>query len=348
MSRALTAVLPVAVAVGVGVVVTSGRPDVASDPVPAERRCGVALGLFASEPDYDYALLLDEVADVGATDVLLSVPWVQADVTSSHLAPMAGQSPSDATLERTIAQARDRGLAVGLMPVVRLEQTADGVWRGALQPADRGAWFAAYGDLLRAHAELADRAGVDRLVVASELSSLEADTERWRPLIADVRQRFGGTLTWSANWDRFEAVELWDALDEVGVSAWFELGDDPETGWSRPKARLRAMAEAVGKPIVLTEVGYPARSTAALRPWDHTGPAQVDVDLQAELFELFVREVHAEPAIHTIYVWNWFGLGGHADAGYSPRGRPAAGVLKRAYTRWCGASSGDPESSAWR
>jgi len=329
----------VALPVGLGLVVGVGlwwnsRSSVVEAP-PPERRCGVALGLFASDPAYDYGPLLDEVVDHGATDVLLSVPWVQASVHSDHLAPQDGQSPSNITLERTLEQARARGLAVSLMPVVRLDARAPGVWRGALDPADRDAWFSAYAELMHDHAILAQRHGAVRLVLGSELSSLEPEVDRWTALVSRVRAHFDGRLTWSANWDRFDHLPFWDHLDEVGVSAWFEVGDHPAAGWDAPIARMRAVSEHTGKPVVLTEVGYPARATAAHRPWDHSGPATPHVRIQAQLFEVFFERFRSVAEVHAVFVWNWFGHGGHADAGYSPRGRPAAQVLKRAYTQWC-------------
>ena len=301
----------------------------------ADRTCGVALGLFASDPGWDYGPMLEEIADHGATGVLLSVPWVQSGLTASTLGPRPGHSPSAETLARTLDQAAAHGLAVSLMPVVRLETRAPGVWRGALQPADRAAWFDAYGGLLLAHAEVAEAHGVARLVVGSELSSLE-DDPRWPALIAATRARTAARLTWSANWDRFEQVPFWGDLDEVGVSAWFELGGRPEAAWAAAADRLEAVSAATGKPVLLTEVGFPARASAAVRPWDHAGPAAPRPALQARLFDAFFDHAAAWPVASGAFVWNWFGHGGTLDSGYSPRGRPAAAVMKRHYRRWCG------------
>lgn len=305
----------------------------AKEPVAAAPKavCGVALGLFASDPSWDYGPMLDEIAAHGATDALLSVPWVQDDVHAATLAPQPGQSPSDDALRRTIAQAQDRGLRVSLMPVVRLRTRAPGAWRGALDPADRDAWFAAYGALLLDHARLAEALGVTRLVVGSELTSLEGDVERWEALVGDVRAETGATLTWSANWDAFDRSPLWPLLDEVGVSAWFA----PADGWAAPRRRLSAVKAATGKPVLFTEVGYPARATAAERPWDHAGSAPLDLGLQASLVRSLFREFADDNVVDGMFVWNWFGEGGASAADYTPRGRPAAGVIKRRFADWC-------------
>lgn len=332
--RAAAALVLATIAVTGGALGDAGPGAGAPSP---DRTCGVALGLFASDPAWDYGPMLTEIAAHGATDVMLSVPWVQDTLTSSDLGPRPGSSPDAATVARTLAQAHDRGLRVTLMPVVRLEERGDGRWRGALQPADRDAWFSAYSAHMTAHADLAQAAGVHRLVVGSELSSLEADDARWRALVSELRGRTDATLTWSANWDRFEQVPFWDALDEVGVSAWFEVGEGDADGWAGPQARLRAIAAATGKPVLLTEVGYPARATAGSRPWDHAGPATPAPRLQAALLDRFFVQFTDRPDVSGAFVWNWFGRGGTLDAGYSPRGRPAAAVLKRHFAQWCGA-----------
>lgn len=309
-----------------------GQPPAAA---PATAQCGVALGLFASDEEYDYAVLLDEIVAHGATDVSLSTPWVQPDVRSNRLRPEPGISPSTRTLTRTIQQAHARGLRVTLMPVVRLQTLGPGIWRGALAPSLPDQWFAEYTALMVQHAQIAADNGVARLVVGSELSSLEPEAARWHALLREVRVHFPGTLTYSANWDRFEAVPFWDQLDEIGVSAWFEVGDNPTVGWKGPRDRLRRFADHTQKPVWLTEVGYPARTTAAQKPWDHTGTGVVDLPLQAKLYRAFFAAFQTDPIVSGVFVWNWFGVGGHTDADYTPRGRPAASVMKHAFSLWC-------------
>ena len=48
---------------------------------------GVSLGLFASDPRFDYAPLLDEIVAAGATDVQLDVVWMQRDIHSARIHP---------------------------------------------------------------------------------------------------------------------------------------------------------------------------------------------------------------------------------------------------------------------
>ncbi len=298
---------------------------------------GVALGLFASDPDYDYGPMLAEIADRGATDVLLAVAWYQPALDATRMAPRPGYSPSDAAIARALAEARARGLRPALLPIVRLERRAPGHWRGVLRPADVDAWFSAYGAFVGRMADLAADGGAVRLYVGSELASLAVHGDRWRALIADVRLRFAGRLSYSANWDHFADIDFWDALDEIGVTGYFPLPAAREAradAWIEPRRRIAALAARHRRPVVLTEVGYPSRATAAARPWDDGGAAAPDLALQAQLFDDFCRAWATAGVARGFYAWNWFGVGGPRDAGFSLRGKPAAARLAACLRAW--------------
>ena len=63
---------------------------------------------------------------------------------------------------------------------------------------------------------------------------------QWRALIADVREQTGAPLTYAANWTDYERVPFWDALDVIGIQAYFPLADSTDSseeairrGWQR-------------------------------------------------------------------------------------------------------------------
>ena len=297
----------------------------ACGPPPAptgEAQDGVALGLFASDGLYDYGDMVDEIAALGAGSVLLVVPIELA--TSRDSAPrLVLPMP---TLDRSLRQAREAGLATSVMPVINLQtRTHAGDWRGRLAPADPDRFWSAYGAALDRLAVTAESAGATRLIVGSELSSLEGEADRWVELIGDTRTRFGGRLTYSANWDHHAQVPFWDALDEVGLTAYQPVEGDPAGAWG---AAMEAAARTAGdQPLVITEFGYPSLASAAARPWDETTGAPADEALQAELTATALQAIAcAMPAAS--FAWNWFGHAADPDSPFSPRGRPAAAVLR--------------------
>lgn len=338
------AIATVAAAFVVGVAFDPARGASPAERTPDDRDFvrGVALGLFATDPDWDYEPLVDEIRGRGATDVLLVVNAYQSDRFASDIASHPGRSPNLETVARTIAQVRGAGMRAALMPVVRLQRRGPQDWRGRITPADGlDAWFTAYRNFILPLARIAEQQGAERLVVGSELSSLEPYAKHWRTLISDLRHEFAGTLTYSANWDRIDAVGFWDALDEAGLTAYFPLAKDREApssdaiaeAWRSPRAQIDALARRVGKPVLVTEIGYVSQQGAAGMPWEHSTVADVDLALQRRLYRGFCDAFAETPSVSGFYVWNWFGFGGPRDRGFTPRGKPAANELATCFER---------------
>jgi len=110
--------------------------------------------------------------------------------------------------------------------------------------------------------------------------------KKWRVLIAKVRTVFGGKLTYAANFDHYQEVQFWDALDIIGINAYFELRPDLRLdnlearltdGWRRvfdniDRFRRQIQSNPAGvKPILFTELGYTQRRHSTVKPWAQSG-----------------------------------------------------------------------------
>jgi hypothetical protein len=178
--------------------------------------------------------------------------------------------------------------------------------------ADWKTWFASYEAYLLPYVREAQAAGADAFCVGRELDTTvlrrEAD---WRGVIAAVRREFQGPLTYSANFDTWQGLRFWDALDFIGVSAYFPLapGDDPSptelaAGWDRALAPLEAAHRRWGKPVLLTEAGFPSVASAARAPWREERTA-ADVWLQARCYDATLRALARRPWIEGAFFWLW-------------------------------------------
>jgi hypothetical protein len=305
---------------------------------PAQR--GVALGLFAEDVSFSYAPLLGEIATLGATHVALVVPLYQSHAASTRLRLHTRFSPTLEAVADAIRESRRAGLEVTLFPIVRLsDPRAPSEWRGTLQPDDRDAWFASYGEHLGDLASLANLTGATRLVVGSELSTLDEDLDRWQHLITLIRAVFSGTLVYSANWDHYRDARLFELVDEIGVVAYFKLreatgpSDVPAltASWRRISRELESNLAKYEKPFIFTEVGYRSRAGATAAPWDETQGGVPDLAEQKRGFEAFRQAWTAPITSHRrldgLYIWNWYGYGGPGTTSYTPRGKPAAAVV---------------------
>lgn len=313
------------------------RPPAALAANPVRQR-GVALGMFAEDVSFSYAPLLDEIAALGASHVALVVPIYQEHGASTKLALHTRLSPSLAAVAEAIRAARRANLEVTLFPIVRLLSPRDPMeWRGTLAPSNVDAWFGSYGDRMGELAAVAAMTGASRLVIGSELSSLDGDLPRWRPVVERVRGLFQGNLLYSANWDHFRQAHIFDLVDEAGLTAYFDLrksngpGDVPalERRWRALRTDIEAWARTRGQPFVFTEVGYRSRSGSSAEPWNEVPGGQVDLEEQRRAFEAFRRTWADAPELGGFYVWNWYGWGGPTSNGYTPRGKPAAEEVRK-------------------
>ena len=306
---------------------------------PPER--GVALGLFSKDPTYRYRALLEEIVGVGATHVIVTWVWWQQDLRAVEIARVPGWSATDEQVVQALRDARELGLSVTAFPIVRLIRSTRQQWRGKIQPADEDAWWSSYTDFIMHAAVLAEAGGARRLSIGSELLSREPMRRRWLELIERVRMRAPELeLMYSANWDHFEPVSFWDAVDVIGMTAYWELTRDLEPSvdslllsWMSIKPTLERWHRRLGRPIVFTEVGYPSLDGAAAWPWDETRKAAVDLEEQRVAYEAFVRTWSGSRLLAGVYWWNWFGFGGPKDTNYTPRNKPAAEVIRRWYAR---------------
>jgi len=300
----------------------------------------IALGLFG-HPDDPAAADADmaEIVGLGATGIVLPIFWSAPDTASTVIEPPRYGVPQSAYDDAAVAiasRAHARGLAFELLPIVRLEHLTPGAWRGTLHPSDWPAWWTSYRNFILHHAAVAERAGAELFCVGSELGTTEGQRDRWVELIGDVRRVTRAKLLYSANWDHYGKVTFWDRLDGVGLSAYHELAvtpgasqDDLDAAWRGHRDVILGWARPLGKPLYLTEVGYPARSGAAVHPWDYESRDEPDPEAQARCFRAFTAAWRDVPELAGVTIWIWeHGKAGPADDSYAIAGKPAAGVVE--------------------
>lgn len=291
---------------------------------------------------------LDDAAAAGVKRVVVLTTWYQGDANDNAVAPDAQKTPSDGGVSRIVQAARRRGMKVALKPHV---DRYDGDWRGRIVPSDPDAWFRSYRRMIDHYATLATATGADTLVVGTELKALTtaANEGRWRTVIRGARNRFDGRLTYAANWDEFERVPFWDALDAIGVDAYFPLSGgelDPttdrlveawtqmvdESGGTRRHFDALAAAHArTGKPVLFTEIGYQSMLGTTIRPWQMSGHA-ASQPAQARAYDAALEFWSKVPWMRGTWWWSWDSYGYDPfDTMWNPRGKLAQDVMSAWY-----------------
>jgi len=305
-----------------------------------EFRKGIVLGLFHQDPSINYRKDIDDIAALGCNSISLSFVLFQDDYDSSFIYVKPGRTAPDERIRESILYARQKGMRVMLFPYLLLENPSDGKWRGALAPKDEDAWWESYQAHMVHYAQIAQECGAELLSIGSELASMEKHVERWRELIKQCRNLYGGMLTYTANWDHRD-LAFWDDLDLLAVSSYFEIAEskDPTLeelieGWEPFVEDLKSWhaRTAKGKPMIFAEVGYPSVDGAAEHPWDYTQPDPVDVEEQALCYEAFRHVWTGSDFLGGVYFYAWFEEGGPNDRNYTPKGKPAEVIIRDWYT----------------
>lgn len=251
---------------------------------------------------------------------------------------------TDRAMEGDIRQARRLGMEVLLKPHIWIDH---GNWPGAIafeDPAEFEAWFESYGEMIRHYARFAAESGVGALSIGCELKGVSAvDEARWRSFIAELRSLYPGRLLYAANWDEFERVPWWDALDAVGINAYFPLSEQPDptpeelmAGASEVRRRIEVFQRRVGKPVVFTEIGFGSVRGAAAQPWLADRSAPLDLELQRHCYEAVARTFSDAPWLEGVFWWKWFSAASEQPGGmdhdpFSPRNKPAERVIEAWY-----------------
>ncbi|MCZ6779165.1 MAG: hypothetical protein O7F16_09370 [Acidobacteria bacterium] len=296
---------------------------------------GMTLGVYSRGSENDLRPQVRDLMELGFDSVSLVAPVVLHDVHSMEFTTEPTATPTDEALRRAARLSHAAGMRVMLFPIVYIWELDEGDWRGTIEPADWSLWFERYGEVILRYARLAQDEGIEYFSVGSELCSSEGLEGEWRRLIGRVRGEYGGALTYSANWDHREVARFFDAVDFVGMNAYFRLaGDDSPTeqdlvdAWVPVVRDVEDWASRWGRPLVITEIGYPSRRGAAFDPWDYTVQEEPDPEGQATLYRAFLKAWARVPGLSGVYFYMWWGQGGPQDIGYSPKGKPAEQVLR--------------------
>ena len=280
-----------------------------------------------------------------ANYVDLIIPLYQKDAASSVIFA-GGDTPTDASIIDAIDYAHSLGLKVALKPHVELQT---GAWRATIDPTNRYTWFLNYASILNHYALIAKTHKVEQFVVGTELVYLTdakhnpLNTLLWRWLIQNIRVTYKGSISYAANWgpgiwDEKNKIGFWDAVDVVGVDAYYPVGTDAEnnsveyltSSWATYADDVAKFSKKVGKPIIFSELGYRSATGAHTKPWDFGNATSSNTVEQANLYEALFRYWSNSPYVAGVHIWGFESTKqiGPDDAGYSPQNKPAEQVIQ--------------------
>jgi hypothetical protein len=308
------------------------------------------------------------IADVqqsGANWLVLTPSWSFTRLAPPVLELVPGRDVLWAEQANTILQARASGLTMVLFPTPNFPTEPSLWWEAA--PRDFSwwvSWFDHYCDFLLHYADMAERTGVQALILGGDWlapampggtledgtsSKVPADADaRWREIISQVRTRFKGTILWALPYPQNiqELISITDVVDGVYLMWSVPLaktGDPTQEAGKILDADVLPFQEQIGKPVLLG-LNYPSATgslsgcimnadgacinPAELIPTHPDIPGvQINMVEQAEAYNAILLAVNDRLWVSGVVTRGFYPPVVLQDKSNSVRGKLAAGVL---------------------
>lgn len=252
-------------------------------------------------------------------------------------------------LIESIQLARKENLAILLKP----QLWAYNQWIGDLGFDNEIDWLTFeknYRSYILPMAKLADSMQVELFAIGTEIK-LSA-TERpqfWRALINEIRAVYSGKLVYASNWDSYPLVTFWDALDYVGIDAYFPLTkkkrpsvDELKKAWQPTVDSMTTFYETWQRPILFTEFGYMSLEGCAYKSWlleKRKKETKLSEEAQANALQALLEVFGEKNWWAGGFQWKWYAdistvlKEDEVKRDYTPQGKKALEVLKDLYLK---------------
>lgn len=249
-------------------------------------------------------------------------------------------------VKKTISLAEEHNIKVMLKPQVYVP----GGWTGELdfeKDGDWESWEESYEKYILLMAEIAAEEKVALFCIGTEFKIGVQKRERfWRDLIAKIRTVYSGKLVYAANWDAYPLIPFWDALDYVGINAYFPLTSDTtprvenlKKAWQPTFEKIKNFQKKVDRPIIFTEFGYLSVDGCAYNTWELEAKVKslpINEQAQANAYQALFETFWKEDWWQGGFLWKWFpnmaGGEGYNSRDYTPQGKMGQETLKEWYS----------------
>jgi hypothetical protein len=326
-----------------------------AEPAPSDRkpaietqkrsaRADFARGMTVSCPTY--GPIWGSPKMVEALDDLsrLGVQWVSlhpyASIAKNGEVKFRSHAES-AYLERSVSFLAAREMDVFWKP--HLAYWGSFRWRGEITFKEEQQWkrfFRTYSAFILDQAKFAERHKIPIFSIGVETDQT-VHRQEWRTILNQIRHVYSGKITYAANWDQVDHIPFWDALDLIGVQAYFPLSTtthtDPDAlwrAWDTPLAKLVSLSHRYDRPVLITEIGYARSMGAAVTPWvADISQEPAAIALRRQLMEIALRRLENTKEIRGLFWWKWIPgpTRGHGD--FSMKDSEARAVLKKHWSQ---------------
>ncbi len=250
-------------------------------------------------------------------------------------------------VRESIRLAKQAGLMVMLKPQIYIP----GGWVGELtfdNEKDWQSWEVSFKAFTLFWLKIAEEEDVELFCIGTEYKLFAQEREKfWRSLIDEAYNQYCGMITYSSNWDGFEKIPFWDALDYIGVSTYFPLSEEKTPSvdalikkWEPIYDDFKAFSKKIKKPILFTEYGYLSVDGCAGKTWELEKVVKstpINEQAQANAIEAILSTFGEAEFWAGGFLWKWFpdGMGheGYPKRDYTVQQKIGQSTLKKHYQK---------------
>ena len=228
-------------------------------------------------------------------------------------------------------------------------------------------WFDSYTEALRYFANLAERAGIDALMLGAELQGTEGQNKHWENLIDEVRKQYNGPITYEFTFVSRKMYDLrwFNKLDFLSYSYYppasarvpnKEGTNTPDVD-STPaptveemkeylfprKARIKSIVERFNnKPILFTEYGVRSARGCTMAPYNYLWDTRYSGEEQANYMQASFETFTDVPGWMGLLWWKWdetqirpqYHGDPNGERGFTIQGKPAEEIMRNWFTKY--------------
>lgn len=336
--------------------------------------CGTNFGFMSKRGYYDREDVLKQpelMKKAGINWCTLHMNFCQTKYSSEKLFLDFEFSTGELEIAEMVKRLHDNGIRILFKPCLI---PLDGAWMGTVNfPVATdlkliqgvhsdywGNWFRSFMEAEKYFASLAERLGMDALIIGAELFGTEGQNEYWEQVIAEIRKRYSRPITYEFIYDSRKKYDLnwFKKLDFLSYSYYPPASDSltgeltEEAARMNPTYTVNQMSEYLesrkskiasicerfdNMPILFTEYGMRSSHGCILQPANFQWDTPYDGEEQANYMDASFQTFWNLPQWMGFCWWKWdetqdrphYQGDPGGDRGFTIQGKPAEQVMQK-------------------
>lgn len=353
------------------------NPKFIDHPIFNETICGTNFGFLAKRGYYnrpEVKMQPELMKKAGVNWATVNMNICQTNYFSDKIYIDFEYSTGELELNEIVKRLHDNGIKVLFKPCLTL---LDGAWMGLVNFPSKESlsqiegvdidywkkWFASFESAVKYYSDLAERIGMDALILGAEYFGTEGQNMYWEKMIEIARELYSGPMTYEFTFASRKTYDLeWikklDFLSysyypparkpkgiPVNVKESPDIKNIPEIeledmiNYLEPrKKRITSICKKFGDmPIAFTEYGVRSARGCTMQPFNYLWDTPYDGNEQANYMEASFQTFSQLPQWMGLFWWKWdetqirphYNGDPNGERGFTIQGKPAEAVFKK-------------------